>query len=108
MTRQEQWNLFIWSVSIATAALFIFFAVFAGTGCAPAQEVAEYSQAGFTCQMKQAEAIFASSTCNEAQLRVDVVLATDPTCRALDAGPYDVCAKYRERLAKDGGTDGAH
>lgn len=108
MTRQEQWNLFVWSLSIAVAALFVFFAVFAGTGCAPYKEAAEYAPEGFQCQMKMAEAVFASSTCTEAQFRVDAVLKTEPACVALDAGTYDVCAKYRERQAKEGGEDGAH
>lgn len=103
------WNFVVWVLGMV--ATFIFLALCAMAllnGCADTQKIIEYSRAGLTCEMKQAEAILVSWTCNEAQLRVDAVLATEPACVALDAGPYDVCAKYRERQARDGGIDGAH
>lgn len=73
-------------------------------GCASPRIAAEIGEHAATCDAVMAEAVFRSSTCTEAQLRVDRLAKTDPACSATypDGGP-DVCAILR-RL-RDGGPD---
>jgi len=86
------WGTFFFACTcVALAYLF---------SCVGAQVVAATADTA-ECEKDMAAKLVEASSCNEAQFKIDAVIATNPACRGF--AHFEVCA-----LVKDGGSDADH
>lgn len=99
MTRQEQFNLWLWGILTLVCGAAILALVFLG-GCSPAPPPPLPPQkvsALLGCQMSLAKNLSEARTCPEAQVAID----SDPDCHALFPRGLDLdCPEYRNKDAK--------
>ena len=83
---------------IAAGVAFVYICFLALTGCSSSPKLAKVTANVAACESAMSDQVFMSLSCTEAQLRIDVLLKTEPACAGFK--PFDVCAV----LNGDGGT----
>ena len=96
MTRREKLSAALYVVTLVAAFVFIIFALCRCVGSSIQAVAVDASE----CEKEMSHAVLVSSSCNEAQFKVDAVIATNPACKNFPH--FAVCALV------DGGSHGDH